>query len=117
MNGTPSPTVRYQTDWSSGDYHRVYEEFLNVLALNTSPTVNISPELFAEQCCIWALDLTGCPQPCNNSHVHSAADARGLISAEIIFSTATTKALQLVTFRTNHKVLTIDSLKSVSLDY
>ena len=54
---------------------------------------------------------------CNNSHFHSNSEKRGVISAEIIFKQNTTKSLQMLSFKTNHKVISCDSLRSMTIDY
>ena len=67
-------------DFTTGNFHRLYEEFVSILALNQSkiqavkslseknnniwfilgPTVNISMKQFADMYTFYTLDLTGC---------------------------------------------------------
>ena len=80
--GTPKPAKQYEADFDTGNFHRLYEEFISILALNTSPLVQITMEQFSKLYFFVCLDLTGCPS-CNSSHKHVASEARVNISAEV----------------------------------
>ena len=58
------------------------------------------------------INLTGCVG-CNNSHQHSASESRGVVSCEII----PTKPLQLMCSQTHWKMITVDSMRSLKIDY
>ena len=114
--GTPQPAKRYEADFDSGNFHRLYEEFISILALNTSPLVQITMEQFSKLYFFVCLDLTGCPS-CNSSHKHVASEARVNISAEVTFKTAPTESLQLITYSIQNKVISVDKHRDLSIDH
>ena len=118
---------------------RSYSEFIEIIgAKSPGNTVAITPEEYASHLCFYAvsfdpfsismknyyisffilkqINLTGCVG-CNNSHQHSASESRGVVSCEIVFETIPTKPLQLMCFQTHWKMITVDSMRSLKIDY
>ena len=54
---------------------------------------------------------------CNNEHYHIKTEKRGSISCTIVFEEAPENPLQLMTFSTHRRVISIDQLRSISIDY
>ena len=116
VNGTAYPAQRFETDWTKGNYVRAYNDFVSLIGLDTATNIGLTMEMYKSCLAFWGIDLSGCPG-CNNSHFHKLTEQRGSISVEITFSTSPDTSMQLMTYATHRKVLRVDALRSISLDY
>lgn len=79
-------------------------------------TIGIDLESFKNMYCFFAVDLSG-DFDCNGKEIHVHSERRGILNVEIVFDTAPTTPLQLVSYGTFHKNLFIDAERSVEMDY
>ena len=72
MNGETIPTVAFKPDFQNArsETMLLYQNLLNVIGAGRENTlVDLTPEDFCANMCLFALDLTG--HSCNNFKVHT----------------------------------------------
>ena len=118
VNGTLVPAKRFEPNWTSEkNYIRCYREFCELIGLNSQGnTVKFTPKDYVSRYCFYGISLSCC-HGCNNSHNHVKMEQMGNVTCEIIFETPPAEPLQLMTYTTHRKVISIDALRNLKFDY
>jgi len=110
INGIGIPLQPLEFDWSSGDYVRGYDWFLENIGCGTIRSVNVTIDDWKTNTFMLPFDLSGD----RDNGYHYRNPANGSIDFHINFDSPLTQNVILIVYASFNQILQIDKFKSVS---
>ena len=112
INGFELPSERYQPDFATNDYMRLYRDFFDNTGVHSNDYGSVmTQKLFKNGMFTPAFDLT--PDMCNGTHFHAAQ--KGVIEIYLELAAELNHGLNLVVFSYFDVILTIDNASKITV--